>query len=307
MRQPVIIDTDPGLDDALAILCALASPALEVLGLTTVAGNIGLGMSTRNAGRLLALAGRGDVPVVAGAAAPLARPGFDVADIHGQGGLGGVALPDPVASPLEDAPGWIAARIMAAPAQTIDILALAPLTNIALLIRDHPRAARRLRRVIAMGGAIDTHGNIGPRSEFNLAADPEAADIVLCAGLDLVLVPLDVTRQVRAGTVWVAGLAAGRGAVARAAAALVGAYLDPAHGRLSRPLHDPCVALLAEAPGLFTLREMALAVDLSAPAPLRTAQADPGALRPGGAPVRAATGVDAAAALDLLALRLGGA
>lgn len=306
MPQSVIIDTDPGLDDALAILCALNSPALRVLGLTSVAGNIGLGMTTRNAGRLLALAGRGDVPVVAGVAAPLARPGFDVADIHGQGGLGGVALPEPVAPPLADAPGWMAAQIMAAPAHGIDILALGPLTNVATLINHAPEAARRLRRVIAMGGAVDTHGNIGPRSEFNFAADPEAADIVLRAGLDLTLVPLDVTRQVRAGADWVTALA-GRGAVADAAAALVGAYLDPAHGRQSRPLHDPCVMLLAEAPMNFTLREMTLAVDTTPDGPARTAQADPGALHraPDGARLRVAMGVDAAAALALLARRLG--
>jgi purine nucleosidase/pyrimidine-specific ribonucleoside hydrolase len=308
MPQAVIIDTDPGLDDALAILCALASPALRVLGLTSVAGNIELGMTTRNAGRLLALAGRGDVPVVAGAAGPLARRGFDVADIHGEGGLGGVALPEPLAAPLTDAPGWMAAQLMAAPAGSIDILALGPMTNIAALIRDAPEAASRLRRIIAMGGAIDTHGNIGPHSEFNMAADPEAAQIVLDAGLPLVLVPLDVTRQVRADGAWIAALASAPGAPARTAAALLAAYLDPAQGRISRPLHDPCVMLLAEAPALFTLESMTLRVDTSPEGAARSTITDPGALHRDarGAPVHVAMGVAVPDALALLARRLGG-
>jgi len=312
MPQPVIIDTDPGIDDALAILCALGMPALRLLGLTTVAGNIGLGMTTRNAGRLLALVRRADIPVVAGAGAPLARQGFDVADIHGEGGLGGVALPEPLAPALTDAPGWMAAQLMAAPPGSIDLLALGPLTNVAHLIARAPDAARRLRRVIAMGGAIDTHGNIGPRSEFNMAADPEAADIVVRAGLDLTLVPLDVTRQVRADAGWTAALAACQPDLpqgpARIAAALVAAYLDPGAGRVSRPLHDPCVTLLAEAPHLFTLRDMALRVDTSVGTAPRTAARDPGALTrctsDAGTTVRVAMAVDAPAALARLASAL---
>lgn len=312
-RRDVIIDTDPGLDDALAILAALAAPGLRVLGLTTVAGNIGLEMTTHNAGRLLALAGRADIPVVAGAAGPLARRGFDVADIHGEGGLGGVALPAPLAAPMADAPGWIAARLMAAPAGRIDLLTLGPLTNVALLLRHAPQAARRLRRIVAMGGAVATHGNIGPVSEFNLAADPEAADAVLRSGVPIVLVPLDVTRQVRADAGWTAALAASGGAGGRAAAALVGAYLDPASGRLSRPLHDPCVTLLALYPDLFRVERRQLTLDLSPDAGTpgggegwRSAVADPGALRlassgavaGGGGAMAAAAAVDVALGVD---------
>lgn len=305
MTIRAIIDTDPGIDDAVAILFALASPQFEVLGITTVAGNIGIGTTTRNAGRLLALAGRADVPVHAGAAAPLARKGFDTAEIHGADGLGGVAFPEPQASSGADAVGWLARTLMAEPAGTVQLLTLGPLTNLARLVTDHPQAARRIARVIAMGGAVHDRGNIGPRSEFNMAADPEAADIVLGAGLPFVLIPLDVTRKVRASAPYCAALAASGRPGAVASARLIEAYFQSTtvtgSGAESRPLHDPCVMLLAEAPELFTLEPMGLSVDLG---PTR----DAGALSPdaGRPQVQVALGVDGAGALDLLARRLAG-
>jgi purine nucleosidase/pyrimidine-specific ribonucleoside hydrolase len=298
-----IIDTDPGIDDAVAILFALASPAFDILGITTVAGNIGITTTTRNAGRLLALAGRGDVPVQAGAAGPLTRKGFDTAEIHGSDGLGGVAFPAPLAVAGDDAVGWLAARFMAEPAATVDLLTLGPLTNLARLVTDHPIAARRIRRVIAMGGAVHDKGNIGPRSEFNMAADPEAADIVLGAGLPVILIPLDVTRKVRATQGYCDSLASSGRAGAVASAALIRAYFQTTTvtgpGAESRPLHDPCVMLLAEDPSLFTLEPMGLSVDLG---PTR----DAGALTQDAARpvVQVALGVDGAGALDLLAARL---
>lgn len=193
-----VIDTDPGIDDAVAILHALSSPAFEIVGITTVSGNIGIATTTRNAGRILAFAGRGDIPVVAGAVAPLARKGFDVSDIHGNDGLGGVWFPEPAVPPQADAVEWLAGLLAREPGRTIDILALGPLTNIARLVIDHPDVARRVRTIVAMGGAVDEPGNVGPKAEFNFAADPEAADIVFRAGLPLVVIPLDVTRKVRA-------------------------------------------------------------------------------------------------------------
>jgi purine nucleosidase/pyrimidine-specific ribonucleoside hydrolase len=305
MTEPrrVVIDTDPGLDDALAILCALASPALAVAGVTTVAGNIGLATTTRNAGRLLALAGRPEVPVIAGAAAPLARPGFDTADIHGKDGLGGVVLPDPAAAAERGAADWLAALLRRAPAGTVDVLALGPLTNLAQLIDIAPDAAARIGRIIAMGGAIHDRGNIGPRSEFNMAADPEAADRVLGAGLDLTLIPLDVTRQVRATPDDCARLRAAARPPAAACAALIEAYFQATTvtgpGRESRPLHDPCVMLLAEAPALFRCERMGLAVDTGR-------GPDAGALTPAPArpAVSVALGVESGPALALLLERL---
>lgn len=299
--RPVIIDTDPGIDDAVAILAALASPEFELLGITTVAGNIGIATTTRNAGRILALARRGDVPVIAGAAGPLARKGFDVADIHGDDGLGGVAFPEPAVPPRSHhAALWLAETLMAHPAGAIDILALGPLTNLARLVADAPEAARRIGRIVAMGGAIHEPGNIGPRSEFNLAADPEAAEAVLAAGLPLTLVPLDVTRKVRADRPYVEALRHAGTAASRASADLIAAYFQTTTGGESRPLHDPCVMLLALAPNLFGCEDMALAVDCGS-------TTDAGSLEPaadGRAPVSVALTVNGAGALSLLAERL---
>lgn len=295
MAQPIVIDTDPGLDDAVAILFALARRAdFDLRGITTVAGNIGLETVTRNAGRLLALAGRPDVPVRAGAARPLARPGIDETRIHGADGLGGVALPEPLSTAGDGAVDWLAGLLMAEPAGTLDLLCLGPLTNLATLLARQPEAARRLRRVIAMGGAIDERGNVGPRAEFNIASDPEAAAAVFAAGLDLSLIPLDVTRKVRAGLADLQRLDTG-GPGARACAALVRAYFDSTQGADSRPLHDPCVMLLALYPGLFRVETTGLHVDCTTPPEAGALTRDPA-----GAPVRVAMGVDGPAALARL-------
>ncbi|MDP2064237.1 MAG: nucleoside hydrolase [Phaeovulum sp.] len=382
-----VIDTDPGIDDAVAILYALSSPAFEVLGITTVAGNIGIATTTRNAGRLLALIGRADVPVVAGASEPLARKGFDSSEIHGNDGLGGVRFPDPLQPAGQGAVEWLAALLMREPAASIDVLALGPLTNLARLVTDHPAAAARICRLIAMGGVIYEAGNVGPRAEFNIAADPEAAAIVLGAGLPIWLIPLDATRQVRADAAYLDGLRASGTKAAVAVAALIQAYFEsttvslppsprpgggqrdadevgpddkredplpepqpkvaegeqPARkpqqaelvlhadgsfshdappsvgsigaGRVprhevdqaamllatSRPLHDPCVMLLAERPELFGCTPMGLAVDLAQSRDAGTLTPDPAA-----PPVQVALRVDGAAALALLAARLGG-
>lgn len=303
MSRAVVVDTDPGIDDAVAILLALRSPELDIRGITTVAGNIGGATTTRNAGRILALAGRSDIPVIAGASAPLSRKGLDTVDIHGGDGLGGVAFPEPLAAPRDgDAINWMAELLDAEPSGSIDILALGPLTNIARLLCDHPDAARRIGRVVAMGGAIHERGNIGPRSEFNMAADPEAAAIVFAAGVPLVLVPLDVTRKVRATRAYTAALRASGKAEAIASADLIDAYFQSTEGGESRPLHDPCVVVLALAADLFGTETLPLAVDVGD-------GPDAGALAivPDGPAVTVATSVDAAAALALLAERLSAA
>lgn len=268
-------------------------------GITTVAGNIGLTTVTRNAGRILALAGRPDIPVIAGAAAPLSRKGFDTTEIHGDDGLGGVVFPEPLAVPLSGAVEWLAETLLRHPFGSVDILALGPLTNIARLVREHPAAAGRIGRIIAMGGAIDERGNIGPHSEFNLAADPEAADIVLRAGLPLVLITLDVTRKVRATRGYLDRLRASGVPSALVSADLIDAYFQSTTGGESRPLHDPCVMLYAERPDLFGVDGIALTVDVGD-------GVDAGALvRDGaGATVTVAMRVEAAAVLDLLAARL---
>ena len=181
LSTQVIIDTDPGIDDAVAILYALRSPAFDVIGLTTVAGNIGLERTTANAGSILALAGV-DVPVFSGASAPISRNGFAATEVHGNDGLGGVQFPTPKKKPSDGAVAWIAQTLSDHAPGTVDLMALGPLTNLAHLVTQFPDAASRVRRMIAMGGAIDERGNVGPRAEFNMAADPEAAEIVFASG-----------------------------------------------------------------------------------------------------------------------------
>ena len=293
MMRRVIIDTDPGLDDAIAILHALNCGAFDILGLTTVAGNIGIDTTTANAGRLLTLMDRSDIPVLRGAAAPLRRQGIDEAAIHGDDGLGGVALPPSGPIAQDDAVGWMARQLTALPEGSVDILALGPLTNTATLLRDHPDAAKRLGRLVVMGGAVREKGNVGPRSEFNFAFDPEAVDLVLRAGLPLTIIPLDVTRKVRASRSTLQALENGAIA-ARTAGQLIAAYFKG--DRESRPLHDPCVMLYALRPDLFGIERLPFTVDLQD-------GPDAGALledQPGSVPVEVATTVDASSVLALL-------
>jgi len=298
--RSIVIDTDPGIDDAIGILLALASPKFSVRGMTTVAGNIGLDTTTRNAGRLLAFAGRKDVPVLAGAAAPLSRPGPEPLNLHGKDGIGGVDLPDPIRQP-ESRPAveWLADLLLHEPAGTVDVFALGPLTNIARLILEKPDAARRIGRIIAMGGAVYEPGNVGPRSEFNLWADPEAADVVVSSGLPLVLVPLDVTRRVRAAREFTEGLRGTRKPLGTMVAALIESYFETKTHQESRPLHDPCVMLFALAPELFRLETLRLSVNTGS-------SEEAGALSTdgNGKLVQVALGVDGPAALDLLAAKL---
>lgn len=298
MTRRVVIDTDPGIDDAIAILFALAHPQLDVAAITTVAGNIGIDTTTRNALRILALAERA-VPVHAGASRPLARDHADASAIHGRDGLGGVAFPAPVAPASDEAALEALVRLIGeAPEGTLDILALAPLTNIAMLIREAPQIARRIGRLIAMGGAVREPGNVGKRSEFNIAHDPEAAEIVFSAGLPLTLIPLDVTRKVRADAAYLARLGALGTKQAIACRDLIAAYFIGTSGGESRPLHDPCVPLLALRPDLFSVDPMRLCVDCSH-------GEFAGALEPGGHSLDVAMGVHAQAVLDILAETLG--
>ena len=295
-----VIDTDPGIDDAIGILLALASPEFTIAGITTVAGNIGIETTTRNAGRLLAFAGRDGIPVFRGAAAPLSRPGPEPLNLHGEDGIGGVALPNPARLPQNrPAVEWLAELLLDQPSGTVDVLALGPLTNLARLILDRPEAAKRIGRIIAMGGAIHERGNVGPRSEFNLWADPEAAAAVVYSGLPLVLVPLDVTRRVRATRAFTEELAASGRPIAAMVGGLIEAYFESSTNRESRPLHDPCVMLFALAPDLFRLETLRLSVGTAS-----SEEAGALTIEEAGAAVQVAMAVDAPAVLSLLARRL---
>lgn len=200
MSIPVLLDCDPGHDDAIAILLALASPELEVLGITTVGGNSGLANTTRNALTVLEVAERTDVPVAAGCDQPLVRP-LRIADhVHGKSGMDGPVLFPPTIEPVEaHAVDFIAEKV-AASSEPVTLIPTGPLTNIALLLRRYPDVAGNISRVVLMGGAIEL-GNTTPSAEFNILVDPEAADIVFRSGMDVTMVGLDVTHQARMGKV----------------------------------------------------------------------------------------------------------
>lgn len=195
MPTPVIIDCDPGIDDAIALLLALASPELDVLAVTTVAGNVPLASTTANGLRVLELLGRSEIPLAAGATRPLVHvPVEDSSSTHGETGLDGAGLPEPTRLPVDEHAVDLIARLALARPGEITLAAVGPLTNVALLAALHPDAFAALRRIVIMGGAA-SGGNMSPYAEFNVWFDPEAAERVLQSGQEVALVGLDVTRQ----------------------------------------------------------------------------------------------------------------
>jgi inosine-uridine nucleoside N-ribohydrolase len=194
MATPILLDCDPGHDDAMAMLLALASPELELLGVTTVAGNQTLAKTTANAFRVLELVGRADIPVAAGADRPLERDAYVARDVHGESGLDGPDLPEPQGAVVEeDAVNFLAGRIVSAD-RPVTLVLTGPLTNAAVLMERCPEAAGRIDRIVLMGGAIG-EGNVTPAAEFNIWADPEAAARVFSSGLDVTMIGLDVTHK----------------------------------------------------------------------------------------------------------------
>jgi inosine-uridine nucleoside N-ribohydrolase len=189
----VLIDCDPGHDDAMALLLALASPELELLGVSTVHGNQTLERTTANALRVLEFAGS-DLDVAAGADRPLLREPAVAAEVHGETGLDGPDLPPPASAPVADhAVDFLAERLRAS-ASPVTLVPTGPLTNVALLLATHPEAAERIERIVLMGGAI-AEGNVTPAAEFNIWVDPEAAARVFASGLDVTMIGLDVTHR----------------------------------------------------------------------------------------------------------------
>src|SRR6266516_7784143 len=226
--RKVLLDCDPGIDDALAIAFACGHPGLDMRGVTTVAGNVGLAQTTANALSVLEFAGRPGVPVAAGSPVPLLRPPIDARHVHGESGLGRASLPPPQARPLDvGATDLIIDTIGASPGE-ITLVATGPLTNLALAVRRQPALARQVADFVIMGGSA-ARGNVTPAAEFNIAADPEAAAIVFGAGWSVTMVGLDVTLQTRAGP-----------AVLERLGKL---------GRLADDLLLPCLASYATTPG----------------------------------------------------------
>ena len=255
---PLVIDTDPGIDDALAILLAVASPEVDLRLVTTVHGNVELAQTTENALRVLHLAGRSDVPVAAGARSSLVHPQSERAGhVHGTAGLGGVELaPSPAA--VDPRPAVTAlADVLLSSAEPVTVATIGPLTNLALLLGVHPDAAARIGRLVVMGGSASRGGNVTAAAEFNVWADPEAAQAVLTAGLPTTLVGLDVTLPTVLDEDGIARFAAA-GPIGRQAAAILQQYLDharDAYGTTGVVVHDALALTEAIAPGtLGTVR-----------------------------------------------------
>jgi purine nucleosidase len=255
-RRKIIIDTDPGQDDAVAILLALASPdEIAVLGLTAVAGNVPLPLTQKNALVVCELAGRVDIPVYAGCAAPMTRALVTAEHVHGKTGLDGPALPDP-GMVLRDghAVDFIIETLRNAPPGTITLCPLGPLTNIATAFEKAPDIIDRVQEIVLMGGAYFEVGNITPTAEFNIYVDPEAAAIVFGAGVPLVVMPLDVTHKVlvtkeRNDAFRDIGSHVGR-SVAKMTEFFERFDIEK-YGAAGAPLHDPCVTAYLGDPGLF--------------------------------------------------------
>lgn len=257
--RKIIIDTDPGQDDAVAILLALASPEdMEVLGITVVAGNVPLPLTQRNARIICELAGRRDMKVFAGEAAPLSRPLVTAEHVHGKTGLDGPQLPEPTMSLAgEDAVGFIIDTLRSEPAGTVTLCPLGPLTNIATAFRRAPDIVGRVQEIVLMGGAYFEVGNITPAAEFNIYVDPEAADEVFRSGAEIVVLPLDVTHKAMTNKRRVDAFRALGTEVGR----MVAAWTDfferfdkEKYGGEGAPLHDPCVIAWLIRPELFSGR-----------------------------------------------------
>jgi inosine-uridine nucleoside N-ribohydrolase len=240
---PIVLDCDPGHDDAIALLLALGSPEVDLLGVTTVAGNQTLEKTTANALRVLELAGRGDIPVSAGADRPLVRERFVAAYVHGESGLDGPDLPPPTkAASGTHAIDFIAGSLLSEQARTgrrVTLVPTGPLTNIALFLARYPGLVEHVERIVLMGGAI-AEGNVTPAAEFNIWADPEAAHRVFASGLDVTMVGLDVTHQALMTRAHAERLRE-RGSVGRAVAELwdfFSVYHRETYGSEDSPIHD---------------------------------------------------------------------
>lgn len=256
MPQKIIIDTDPGQDDAVAILLALASPEdFDVLGIVAVAGNVGLELNSKNALKVVELSGRTDVPVFAGCPGPLQRVLKTAEHVHGSTGLNGPELPEPKIS-LEDKHGvdFIIDTIMAHDTGTITLCTLGPLTNIGMAMAKQPEIKNRIKQIVMMGGAYFEVGNLTPAAEFNIYVDPEAADVVFRSGVPLVVASLDVSHQVLTTKKRLQDFRDLGNKTGKAVAEMLDfseTFDLKKYGWDGAPLHDPCVTAYLIDPNLF--------------------------------------------------------
>lgn len=263
--QKIIIDTDPGQDDAVAILLALASPELEILGITAVAGNVPLHFTEKNALKICELAGKTDTKVYSGAVRPLVRPLVTAEHVHGKTGLDGPDLPEPTMK-LQDkfAIDFIVETLMQEEPGTVTLCPLGPLTNIALALVREPKIASRIKQIVLMGGGFFEGGNITPTAEFNIYVDPHAADVVFRSGVPIVVMPLDVTHKALTTAKRVEGFRNMGTKVGTATAELLDFFErfdEEKYGTDGGPLHDPCVIAYLLKPELFKGRHCNVAIE----------------------------------------------
>ena len=265
--QKIIIDTDPGQDDAIGILLALASPEeLDLLGIVTVAGNVPLELTSRNALMLCELAKKPNTKVFAGCSRPLVRPLVTAEHVHGKTGLDGADLPDPTIS-LQNQHGvdWTIETLLSAKDNSITVCCFAPLTNVAMAMIKAPEILTKINRIVMMGGGYFEGGNITPTAEFNIYVDPHAASTVLRCGRPIVMMPLDVTHKALMKRKWLEGLRDMGSAVGDAAYGMMSFYerfdLEK-YGSNGGPLHDPTVIAYLLKPELFEGRDVNVEIEI---------------------------------------------
>ena len=308
--RKIIIDTDPGQDDAFAILLALASPEdIDVLGVVAVAGNVPLPLTQRNCRIICELAGKPRTRVFAGADRPLKRKLVTAEHVHGKTGLDGPVMPEPV-MPLEAQHGvdFIIETLRAEPAHSVTLCPLGPLTNIALAFQKAPDVVARVQQIVLMGGAYFEVGNITPAAEFNIYVDPEAADIVFKSGVPLVVMPLDVTHKVlttRARVEALRGLGTEVGRVAAEWADFFERFDMEKYGSDGGPLHDPTVIAYLIRPDLFKGRHINVEIETTSELTLGMTVADWWGVTDRPANALFVGDVDAQGFFDLLTERLG--
>jgi pyrimidine-specific ribonucleoside hydrolase len=307
VARPLVIDTDPGIDDALAILLALASPEVDLRLVTTVHGNVELEQTTDNALRVLHLAGRSDVPVAAGARASLVHPQAERAGhVHGAAGLGGVEL-SPSPASVDPRPAVVAlAELLLSSPEPVTVAAIGPLTNLALLLAVYPEAAARIDRLVVMGGSAWRGGNVTAAAEFNVWADPEAAQAVFGSPLPIVMVGLDVTLPT---VLTAAGIArfATAGPVCATAAAILAQYVEharAAYGTDGVVVHDALALTEAIVPGTLGTVRRSVVVDTTLGAGRGQTLVDRRTVSDAPTAVDVAETVDSAAAVEFLVTRL---
>lgn len=265
--RPLIIDCDPGVDDAIALLLAIASPEeLSLLGITTVAGNVPLALTERNARRIVTLSGQ-DIPVYAGCPRPLMRPLETTEYVHGETGLGKVTLPEPQQPrQAQHAVNFLIDTLTEAP-EPVTLAALGPLTNVAIALVQAPQIGPKIAEIVIMGGSMG-QGNVTPVAEFNFYTDPHAAQIVLSSGCPITLMGLDVTHQAIASPQRIAALRDLGSSVAQVVADLLetyGEFYRDRYGFAGAALHDPCVIAYLLQPELFSGKACPVTVDTAGP------------------------------------------